>query len=304
MDDLVVLQVVGLKKKISRKWILRKVDFSVKKNTCHLILGPNGAGKTTTLKCILGIYKKYSGKIIFEGKDIRKVKTTLSIGYVPEVPYPLHGFKVREFLEMLARAAKKDWKFWLEEFGLWEQRSEPVHRLSKGQRKRLYFAAAFLLEPELLVLDEPFSGIDVDSLVQVKELIKRWLKERRSTFLLTSHLLAEVEELVDEVTVILNGTSVITVSVQKLLSTVQLQYELVFSQPINKQLLEMLESRLVVKDVRRRSVVVEVPRDRLPSLYELLAELRESCPVEVRLVSGSLYQLYKILRENVRSAAS
>ena len=130
-------------------------------------LGHNGAGKTTTIKCIANLLRKTAGKIFYEGKELRSAKQHQGLGYLPEQPYFYEHLSVYETLDFLAslygmsqQERKQKVPQMLEKVGLGDRKQSSVKALSKGLQQRLGFAQAIIHEPKLLLLDEPYSGLD------------------------------------------------------------------------------------------------------------------------------------------------
>jgi ABC-2 type transport system ATP-binding protein len=300
-----LLKVVNLQKRIGNTWILRNVSFSVASKSVHLLLGPNGAGKTTTLKCILGLYRRYRGSIELT------IPRSL-VGYVPEIPYALPGYKVKELLELALARNKltlKDVSEMLEALEVSEFLDKDISKLSKGQRKRVYLAIALASEPRLLILDEPLAGVDIDHVIRFRELFMK-LKSSGVTLLVSSHILFELEDIVDRVTIIYSGESLKTISITKLFSIDNgISYELFLMVTADldnfiKELrgrfgiehYELLSSKLV-------KLRVSLSKSELKQLYEVFAAYN-AVILRARLLGSGLYELYvrelKLYKNRIR----
>ncbi len=210
-----MLTVKGLVKRYGRVYGARHVDLAVHRGV-HGLVGPNGAGKTTTMKCIVGLAVPDAGEAVFLGEKLwgpRGWRLRSLIGYVPETPDIRYHGTVRELLEELALAegysraeAREAARRAAEETGAEHLLDRRVATLSKGQRKRVLYTQALLAPRELLVLDEPFTGLDPEAVVWARGLIAR--QARGAAVLVSSHLLRELENLATRVTVIINGTTV------------------------------------------------------------------------------------------------
>ena len=191
------------------------MDLTVRRGV-HGLVGPNGAGKTTTMKCIVGLAAPDAGDAVFLGERLwgpRGWRLRGLIGYVPETPDIRYHGTVLELLEELALAegysrgeARAAARRAAEETGTQSLLSRRVASLSKGQRKRVLYAQALLAPRELLVLDEPFTGLDPEAVVWARSLIAK--ASRSAAVLVSSHLLREVENLATRVTVIIRGVTV------------------------------------------------------------------------------------------------
>jgi ABC-2 type transport system ATP-binding protein len=178
------------------------------------LLGPNGAGKTTTINTVVGLVKPTSGHIFVHGldalRDYRRVHRLIGIAHQETI---LDGqfLNAREILIYQAgyfgispRRAKPRADELLERFGLWEKRSARVHELSGGQKRRLLLAKALMHDPEILILDEPTAGADVELRLQLWEMLQSFHRQGK-TILLTTHYLEEAERLCERVVILHEG---------------------------------------------------------------------------------------------------
>jgi ABC-2 type transport system ATP-binding protein len=185
--------------------ILRGVDFQVDGGEVFGLLGPNGAGKTTTVKVILGLMRPTSGTASIGVDGLRNV------GYLPENPYFYDYLTGHEFLGFCARLFGLDPDVraervpsLLEEVGLDEAADTQLRKYSKGMLQRIGIAQALVNDPELLLLDEPMTGLDPIGRVEVKRIIER-LHERGKTVLFNSHILSDVHELCSHIAIMREG---------------------------------------------------------------------------------------------------
>ncbi len=212
-----ILQIDRLVKSFRSHWSFRAteavkdVSLEVYRGESFGFLGHNGAGKTTTLKCVVGLLRKTSGRIFYDGELMEKPALHRHIGYLPELPYFYDHLTVQETLDFFAslhgmsRAERKlRIDEVLERVGLADRRRSAVRALSKGLQQRLGFAQAILNRPALLLLDEPFSGLDPAGRREMRELILE-LKAQGATILLSSHILSDVEEICDRVSIMAKG---------------------------------------------------------------------------------------------------
>lgn len=188
------------------------VSFSVRKGTITGLLGRNGAGKTTTIRMITGIFLPDSGSIDWlassNGKPFRDL-----IGYLPEERGLYKQMKVVELLMFLAeikgrRDVRRSIDQWLERFELTDKRDAKVEELSKGNQQKVQLIGTLLHDPELIILDEPQSGLDPVNMVLVRELL-RDLKNEGRTILLSTHMMGEAERMADEIVLIHEGKVVL-----------------------------------------------------------------------------------------------
>lgn len=213
MND-IVLSVENLGKKFKDKQIIKGISFEVKKGEIMAILGPNGAGKSTTIRNIMGIMYPDEGTITFHqhnGKEIPRHK----IGYLPEERGLYKNVKVMDILLYFAelkgyplKKAKERALDYLERLNLKGKEKAKVEELSKGMGQKIQFIASIIHEPEFLILDEPFSGLDPVSQEVFKKEIKG-LADKGTAILLSSHQMNLVEELCDRLFMINKGRKVL-----------------------------------------------------------------------------------------------
>nr|WP_246879991.1 ATP-binding cassette domain-containing protein [Bacillus suaedae] len=206
------MKVDHLNKSFKGKPVLRDISFEVNKGEIMAILGPNGAGKSTTIRNIMGIMYPDEGAITFQGnREIPRNK----VGYLPEERGLYKNVKVMDMLMYLAelkdyplKKARERVLTYLKKFGLEGKEKASIEELSKGMGQKVQFIASILHEPEFLILDEPFSGLDPVS----QELIKQEIRDLAATgtaILLSSHQMNVVEEMCDRLFLIHRGQKVI-----------------------------------------------------------------------------------------------
>ncbi len=204
------IEVKNLFKYYGEQAAVRDVSFSVNKGEIVAFLGPNGAGKSTTMKIMTGYIPASSGEVYIAGikVDIDELKTRQMIGYLPE-NNPLYvDMYVREYLEFVGRIYKvKNLKSRVAEMvhavGLDVEQNKKIGSLSKGYRQRVGLAQAIIHDPEVLILDEPTTGLDPNQLVEIRELIRQIGKQK--TVLLSTHIMQEVEAICDRVIILSKG---------------------------------------------------------------------------------------------------
>jgi len=192
---------------------LNDVTFSIKKGSIVGFLGPNGAGKSTLMKILTTFISPSSGKAYVNGRSVleQKIDVQKCIGYLPE-NNPLYlDMYVAEYLEFVSnvhRASKDRIKTVIQQTGLANESNKKIEQLSKGYRQRVGLASALLHDPEVLILDEPTTGLDPNQIIEIRELIRSVVKESNKTVLLSTHIMQEVEALCDHVIIIYNGNIV------------------------------------------------------------------------------------------------
>lgn len=195
-----------------------KVSFQTSEGEIFGLLGPNGAGKSTTIKMIMNILRPDSGSILFDGRPIREADKD-RIGYLPEERGLYRKVKINEMLLYLASlknadrsAAEKRLDEWLARFGLTEWKTRTPEALSKGMAQKVQFIASLLHDPEILFLDEPFSGLDPVSADALQEAVLE-IADRGTTILLSTHNMEIAEKICSRLLIIDRGRAVISGSV-------------------------------------------------------------------------------------------
>ena len=222
------LSVVSIAKAYDKRSVLTDVSLTVGHGEVIGLLGPNGAGKTTCFYSVMGLVKPDSGRIMLDGEDITGLpmyrRAILGLGYLPQETSIFRGLSVeKNILAVLelsepvrdARQAKLD-KL-LDEFGLTRLRDAPAMALSGGERRRAEIARALAADPSIMLLDEPFAGIDPISISDIRDLVKT-LKGRGIGVLITDHNVRETLEIVDRAYIIYDGRVLFTGSPEALVA--------------------------------------------------------------------------------------
>lgn len=185
--------------------VLENISFTVDKGDFIGIIGPNGAGKTTLFRSMLGLLEDYQGRITFFGEDIRKNRNILQkIGYIPQKNSTDQGFPatVEEIVSLgitSRRPSKNKINHAIETVGLFDQKTKRIGELSGGQQQRVLIAKALANEPELLILDEPVTGIDLKTQNKFYVLLKKLNEENKITIIWASHDLDAVKKLANKI---------------------------------------------------------------------------------------------------------
>ncbi len=214
------MEAVNLTKKYGNFYALRDLNVKFEGAKCIGYLGPNGAGKTTTLKLFTNLLNPTSGEAIINGYNVKKdlKKALKEVGTLIETPGLYSYLTPFELLNMLCEIRmedKCDVKNALEEVGMYEWKDKKVGKFSKGMKQRIAIAAALVTNPDILILDEPTTGMDPRGMAEIRQVIKNLKKEKRM-ILMSSHLLPEVTEVCDEVAMINRGKLLLYESIDKL----------------------------------------------------------------------------------------
>jgi lipopolysaccharide export system ATP-binding protein len=209
------LEIRSIAKAYDRRAVLHDVSLDVHSGEVVGLLGPNGAGKTTCFYSVMGLVKPDSGRIFLDGQDITDLpmyrRAILGLGYLPQETSIFRGLTVEENIRAVLEVTepdKDDRKARLEqllsEFGLTALRDSAAMALSGGERRRCEIARALAAEPSIMLLDEPFAGIDPISIADIRELVRE-LKQRDIGVLITDHNVRETLDIVDRACIIYDG---------------------------------------------------------------------------------------------------
>ena len=210
-----ILEVRHLKKYYATQKAVDDISFSLEQGSIFGLLGPNGAGKTTLLRMVTGIFYPDSGDILFEGKKFDPNNDVLRIGYMPEERGLYKKMKIGEQAVYLARLkglsrpeAVRKVKDWFIKFGMESWWNKKVEDLSKGMSQKLQFVTTVLHEPKLIILDEPFSGLDPVNTNLIKDEIYA-LAKRGSSIIFSTHRMEQVEEICDHIILVNKGKKIL-----------------------------------------------------------------------------------------------
>jgi len=224
-----VVAVRNLKKSFKGFQAVKDVSFEVHRNDVFGFLGPNGAGKSTSLRCMLSLIKEDSGEISLFGKSMQSSRSEVlsKIGSIIEKPDFYKYLSAYKNLELLARisgtsVSKSAINDILEFVGLEGRENHRFRTFSHGMKQRLGIAQALMHNPELIVLDEPTTGLDPQGIVDIRNLILKLSQEQGKTVILSSHQLSEIEMIANRMVIINKGKTLIEGSVNELLNTSQM----------------------------------------------------------------------------------
>jgi ABC-2 type transport system ATP-binding protein len=245
-----IVKTENLSKSYGAFQALSDVSLEIKQGSIYGILGPNGAGKTTLLRILTGILGPDKGQYFFQGDKFTSASQQ-RIGYLPEERGLYKKMKVEEQLVYFARLkgvsaseAKTRTTSFLEETGLGEWKNHTVDALSKGMQQKVQFIASIIHNPDLIILDEPFSGFDPVNAELLKNYIFRFRKEGK-TILLSTHRMENAEELCDTIVLINKGKNVLEGEVKKIKEGVKKNRLIIEGEgilPENKLLYEIVKS--------------------------------------------------------------
>lgn len=207
------LEVKNLKKNFGDKEVLHQISFSIKSGSALGLLGRNGAGKTTTIRILMDVFKSDEGDILLDGKPFHP--RNYQIGYLPEERglYPKKTVSEQlQYMAMLRGLSKKEAKAntqkWLNRLGVLEYENKKLETLSKGNQQKVQLAQTLLCNPDIIILDEPFSGLDPVNSQILKDVINEQIQDGKLV-IFSSHQMSYVEEFCDEIIILNHGNIVL-----------------------------------------------------------------------------------------------
>jgi len=214
------LELKDVCKNFGTKNAVKNLNISIDKPGVYGLLGTNGAGKTTTIRMILGIIKKSSGEIKWNGKEV--TRENVNFGYMPEERGVYPKTKIYEQLVYFAKLkgmntadAAKAIDYWLKRLDMEEYRNMLAEKLSKGNQQKIQFIIAVMNDPELIVLDEPFSGLDPVNTELLKDVMKELIKKNKY-IIMSSHQMTSIEEFCTDLTILNKGNVVLQGNLEKI----------------------------------------------------------------------------------------
>lgn len=295
-----ILELAHLKKYYATQKAVDDISFSIEKGSIFGLLGPNGAGKTTLLRMITGIFYPDSGEITLDGQKFDPINDIIKIGYMPEERGLYKKMKIGEQALYLAQLkglskaeAMEKIKFWFQRLEMESWWNKKVEDLSKGMSQKLQFVTTVLHEPKLIILDEPFSGLDPVNANLIKDEIYG-LAQRGCTVIFSTHRMEQVEEICDHIVLVNLGQKILDGTVSSVKQQfkenkfrIQLQevpdnlsadsFELV-DQKANQLTVKIKEgykSNDLLKYFLDQNLSIEAYNEILPSLNEIFINLVE-----------------------------
>ena len=245
------IEVSSVTKVYGSQKALNNINFSIEKGSIVGFLGPNGAGKSTMMKILTGFINPTEGAVLVNGINVLEnpIEAQKSIGYLPE-NNPLYAeMYVKEYLQFQAsiyKVAKENVAEIIEKVGLTPEVHKKIGQLSKGYQQRVGLAAALLHNPEVLILDEPTTGLDPNQLVDIRALIKEIGKDK--TVLFSTHIMQEVEAVCDRVIIIKKGEIVIDKLLKDVRTNQNQVIEVTFDFKLEEQFIKKLPNLISFKN--------------------------------------------------------
>ena len=273
-----IIEVKNLSKKFGTFEAVKDVSFTVNKGDVFGFLGPNGAGKSTTIRCMLSLIAPNSGTIAIFGKNLDNHRSQIlnNIGCIIEKPDFYRYLSAEKNLEIFARisgrdSSKKEIQEMLEFVGLDGRGKDKVKGFSHGMKQRLGIAQTLLHKPDLIILDEPTTGLDPQGIIEVRNLILRLKTEQQKTVLLSSHQLSEIEIIANRMVIINKGKSMIEGSVDALVNEQDLLLQINVSDYQNAmQAIELEFPALQVKHLHGSIIEMALEKEMVPMINYFL----------------------------------
>lgn len=267
------IELTSIVKTYGTQKAVNNISFSAKKGEIVGFLGPNGAGKSTTMKILTGFIKPSKGTVLVSGIDVisNPIEAQKKIGYLPE-HNPLYlDMYVKEYLQFQAslhNIEKSRINEIIDRVGLKIEAHKKINQLSKGYRQRVGLAAAILHNPEVLILDEPTTGLDPNQLVEIRQLIKELGKDK--TVLLSTHIMQEVEAMCDRVIIINKGEIVINKPISELKTDNEQVIKVTFDYKLEEQFIKRLPNITAYKNTLENNWVLtfNTSEDMRPVIFD------------------------------------
>lgn len=274
-----VLEVKDIHKSLGGRKIIKGVTFEVKEGEIFGFLGANGAGKTTTIRMLVGLIKPDSGNITIMGHDIQKdlVKALRQVGAIVENPDLYKDLTGRENLKVFARmygnVSKEKIEEVIDTIGLKERIDDKVKKYSLGMKQRLGLGQALLCSPKLLILDEPTNGLDPVGIYEFRNIVRKLARENNTAVFISSHILAEIEQICDRVAFVQSGTISAVEELSNLTKEDTLDRISIVTHERDKCKKELTKLPFVHDiEERDRDILLTVDKDSLTNIMEKILE--------------------------------
>ena len=276
----IVIEIAGLTKRFKEVLAVNELEFKVNRGDVFGFLGPNGAGKSTTIRMILSLISPTAGTIKIFGKSLTENRKEIltNVGAIVEKPDFYQYLPALKNLEILAKISGKEISQkrifeLLELVGLKERAKSKVKTFSHGMKQRLGIAQALLHNPELIVLDEPTTGLDPQGVKEIRDLIIHLSKEENKTIFLSSHVLSEIELVANRMIIINRGSKVVEGEVNQLLSSKTLKVTIeVEDVEIAKKVLVNTKWYSQIESITEKKISINMENKEIPEVNKYLVE--------------------------------
>ena len=275
-----IVEIKHLKKDFGKFHAVTDVSFDVYRGDVFGFLGPNGAGKSTTIRTMLSLIRPTSGDIKLFGKDLQSNRNYIlgKIGCIVEKPDFYKYLSAEKNIELFARLSgvnvtKSKIHEIIDFVGLKGREKDKLSGFSHGMKQRLGIAQTLIHNPELIILDEPTTGLDPQGIIDIRNLILQLKNEQNKTILLSSHILSEIELIANRMVIINKGKSIVQGSVSELLNA----QELIVSFSVDnidkaKILLEQASMKEVIDKVEETNILLHISQEKIPVINKLFCD--------------------------------
>lgn len=273
------IELANIRKCYGNQTVLQSLNLTIARGELVAFLGPNGAGKSTTMKIMTGLLSPEDGVAKVCGFDVASHphEVRSRVGYLPE-NNPLYlDMYVREYLTFVAESYRESKNIAarvesvITQIGLSPEASKKIGQLSKGYRQRVGLAQALINDPEVLILDEPTTGLDPNQLVEIRHIIRQLAKEK--TVILSTHILQEAAAICDRIVILHQGKIVADRATAEFQSSLQLQtFEVEFSKPIEVEKLQAFSSLVSIEKVSAQTFKIKAESDIREQLFIIAVE--------------------------------
>ena len=272
-----MLKVEGITKRYGEIVAVDNLSFTVAKGEIFGLLGENGAGKTTTFRIIMGLLEPDSGKVTLDGKKI-DYDVSSKIGFVTEERSLLTKLTVLEQIEFYATLKgmnKKDIQekldYWLKYFEIPEYKNRKIKELSKGNQQKIQFISAIIHEPKLLILDEPFTGLDPINVKLIKDAIYS-LKEKGCSIIFSSHQMEYIEDFCEKLILLVKGKAILNGSLQEIKESYAKKTILIKGKNIDIAALKKVKGVINVEKIRDELKVSIATKDVASQVFNIVKD--------------------------------
>jgi ABC-type multidrug transport system ATPase subunit len=299
-----IIEIKNLHKSFKKFKALNGVSLSVNEGEIFGFLGCNGAGKSTTIRCLLTLIKPDSGEILFKGKNINECRSEFlsSVGCIVEKPDFYKAMSLETNLKLSAmlygkNPSKEEIYACLDLVGLKGKENVKFKACSQGMKQRLGIAAALIHNPEIIILDEPSNGLDPRGMIELRNLILKMKNELKKTIIISSHILSEVERIVDSMIIVDRGVNVIQGSADELLHGSEVMVNIETTEPA--KLIEKIKQSPYAADIESQAenlVTLKSTMKAIPQLHKDIILMDE--PILSFYSRKKLEDLFLKLTEN------
>ena len=275
-----IVEIKHLEKHFGKFHAVTDVSFDVYRGDVFGFLGPNGAGKSTTIRTMLSLIKPTGGELKLFGKDLSKDRNYIlqRIGCIVEKPDFYKYLSAEKNIEIFARLSgvsvtKSQVHEIIEFVGLKGREKDKLSGFSHGMKQRLGIAQTLIHDPELIILDEPTTGLDPQGIIDIRNLILQLKNERNKTVLLSSHILSEIELIANRMVIIAKGKTIVQGSVSELLNA----QELIVSFSVDnvekaKSLLSNFSQKVIIDKIDHTSLLLHISQEYIPTINKLFCD--------------------------------